>query len=261
MKAGTSSLGVDLGRHPEIYVAPNELHFFNSDGNYNKGISEYLKHFSYCSEKAIGEKTPSYSYHPLVPERIAQHFPKIRLIWILRDPIERAYSHYQFFVQKGIEKSPFEKAIKRETNGLNSKYFLNYLDRSIYINQINRYLQYFPIEQMCFIDYSKYIRSTPETLREICLFLNVDPNYKFNVSAAKKNVTKLPFSKNLQFALRRAMNKFKGGHYLFKQLQLLNQRKVSGYPPIPEKVKGDLKKFYTPYNNELNEKIGLNFND
>src|SRR6056297_562433 len=95
-KAGTSSIFHFLKEHPEICTSSKkEIHFFDKEYNYLKGIKFYRKFFNNCSSKNIkGEFTPRYIYHPKVAQRIKKYFPDVKLIVSLRNPIERAISHY-----------------------------------------------------------------------------------------------------------------------------------------------------------------------
>ncbi|RLF35719.1 MAG: sulfotransferase, partial [Thermoplasmata archaeon] len=100
-KSGTTSLLFYLERHPDVFVI-NEPHFFSR--NYEKGIEWYESLFEkHKKEKAVGEKSPSYFFDPKVPLRIKKHIPDVKLIFIFRDPIKRAYSEYWHNVIHGTE--------------------------------------------------------------------------------------------------------------------------------------------------------------
>ncbi|RNI13582.1 hypothetical protein EFE41_03125 [Methanohalophilus portucalensis FDF-1] len=147
-KAGTTSLLRYLRSHPEIFMPNKEVHFF--DRNYLKGLEWYKSQFAdnSVSIKVYGEKCPEYMYLENVPERIYQNFPNIKLIFILRNPLERAYSGYWHEVKNGRENLPFEKAIKKEEERLKSeeaycKIHCSYIDRGKYIEQLKRFEYYF----------------------------------------------------------------------------------------------------------------------
>ena len=116
-KSGTSLLYRLLNQHPEIYLAKGkEIHFFNRDENYNKGIEWYSEHFAGSEDyKRVGEVTPDYNYVPTVPGRIYKTLGKdIKLIFMLRNPVDRAYSNYWMSFRRGHERFSFEKAIIHE---------------------------------------------------------------------------------------------------------------------------------------------------
>jgi len=130
-----------------------EVHFFCWDFIFNKGRIWYEKHFDSCRNyKVVGEATPYYMYVPEVPERIYNMIPEAKLIFLLRDPVERAYSHYWHEVKTGWETLSFEEAIDIEDIRISkSELFKNhysYLDRGKYAVQIERFLKFFPKSQI-----------------------------------------------------------------------------------------------------------------
>jgi hypothetical protein len=104
MKAATYWIYHCLDAHPEICMSSRkELHFFEKPANYRMGIGWYTSHFSHCSEgKVLGEITPAYLSSPDAPVLIHRHYPRVKIFACLRNPVERAYSHYRFeVVRKG----------------------------------------------------------------------------------------------------------------------------------------------------------------
>ena len=116
-----------LSQHPQIKPSiVKEIHFFDGGlnprvDNFKKGLNWYKSHFPYNSGKFItGEASPTYIYNPLVPQRIYNYFPDVKIIALLRNPVERAISHYFHEVRKGREEFPILKAFKEEEVRLNS---------------------------------------------------------------------------------------------------------------------------------------------
>jgi len=107
----------------------------------------------------VGEKTPTYSYQPESPERIASLLPQVKLIWIFRHPVARLVSHYWFFVSTGKERLSLAKALAREDAGKTSDYTMRYRDRSIYVKQVERYQQFFALDQMLFLLFEEYLQN------------------------------------------------------------------------------------------------------
>lgn len=200
-KGGTTSLYRYLIQHPciaPIYV--KEPHFF--DIYYHKGLRWYRAHFPTAVEKyyveltrkhdfITGEASPYYLYHPLAARRVAKTLPHAKLIAVLRNPIDRAYSQYQHQRrQSGVEPLTFEEAIDAEEQRLggeeekilrDEKYasfnhrHYSYLARGTYINQLPRWLDIFPKEQLLILK-SEDLYSTPATIVEQTLdFLHI-PN-------------------------------------------------------------------------------------
>src|SRR5680860_1100775 len=136
MRCGTTSLNAYLREHPEVSVGqPKEVHFF--DQNYERGIDWYLQHFPGSdNSKAVGEATPAYLYYPEIAERIATTLPDVRILVLLRDPVDRAHSHYWHNRSVGREKLNFADAIASEPKRLDrspeyrARY--SYVDRGRY---------------------------------------------------------------------------------------------------------------------------------
>ena len=170
MKAGTTSLYHYLAAHPDVYMAPvKELDFFVEAANWDRGTDWYRKQFDDArGATAIGEASTAYTKYPVVPgvpERIAGVIPDCRLIYVLRDPIDRIRSHYQHRVAIGTERAPLEEAVIEDPV---------YLACSRYAAQIERYLERFPREQLLLIT-SEHLRSDrAETMRRVFRFVGVD---------------------------------------------------------------------------------------
>jgi hypothetical protein len=156
-----------------------EVKFF--DGNHHKGLDWYRYNFPLKEEMRdplaqAGEASPSYVFHPLVPQRIKEALPDIKLVLLLRDPVARAYSHYQGNMRKGQETLSFEEAIEQEESRLKGekeaiiadqhypmyKYLVySYLSRGKYIEQVKNWLKSFPGEQIL-IQKSEDLFSDPQ---------------------------------------------------------------------------------------------------
>ncbi|HLT94854.1 MAG TPA: sulfotransferase domain-containing protein [Membranihabitans sp.] len=189
-KAGTTALYHYLKEHPEIGMASKkELHFFNNEITYSKPYllyPRYEKFFDFNSGKKVyGEATPSYIYLESCPGRIWEYNPHIKLIFVLRNPVQRAFSHWNMEVDRGNETHSFSESIKleRERNQmvpfLNDKY--SYVTKGFYAEQIRRYRRFFTDQQMLFIKYETFKKHQEETLDRIFNFLGVDPElYTFS---------------------------------------------------------------------------------
>lgn len=257
MKGGTSSLASELKSHPDIFLPDRELHFFNVEKNYQRGTDYYLSLFGGKNrEYAVGEKTPTYSYVPIVPRRIARFNPEMKLIWIFRDPVARAYSHYWFFVSRGKERLSFRQAVKREQAGQAKDFTMRYLDRGVYIHQVKCYLKYFSKEQMLFLTLRNLKTKRIGTLSSNCDFLKVDGNFTFPKNPKQENVTRVPKNVKLQYAAYRLFHR--KGTRILRFIKAINMKPVSGYPQLPEDIQEELQAFYKPFNLQLAELTGLN---
>ncbi|MBU3677356.1 MAG: sulfotransferase domain-containing protein [Chitinophagaceae bacterium] len=196
-KAGTTALHDYLIQHPQLGMGDKkEIHFFDRPEHFfipNWFYFRYHKHFNFNSgKKMYGEITPAYLYYRNAAERIWEYNPKIKLIAILRNPIERAYSHWNMNNQLNRDILSFEESIARERE--RSKRTLPYqhryytaIDRGFYSAQIREYQRFFPDNQMLFIQYDTFKKNPKETLETIFKFLEVDPSL-FDFSPLKSNV-------------------------------------------------------------------------
>lgn len=185
-KAGTTSLARLLSKHPDIYLpSRKELHFFDdrqlSDSrNYRLYHSFY---FNYRGQRMVGEATPSYLYAPYAASALKEYNPRLKLIIVLRNPIDRAFSQYNMNIRLGIETLPFDEALKCEEQRLvghrmdygrgtvANRY--SYKERGLYALQIQKLLSYFPADQLCVLKYEHLVADYLVTLRQVYQFLNV----------------------------------------------------------------------------------------
>jgi len=197
-KSGTSSLHAYLSQHPEIISATKkEVHFFDGgiipDGdNYRKGERWYRAHFPKTNRKnenqRVFEASPLYIFNPLVPQRLANLLPKAKLIAVLRNPTERAISHYFHVKRRGYEPLPIMEALLAEEERLKpvldqedykNRIFIqhSYISRGRYSEQISRYIDFFSPDQMLFISSDELFSETRSALRKVFDFVGVDPDY------------------------------------------------------------------------------------
>lgn len=174
MKSGTTSLFHYLRVHPQAYLSPlKEVDFFVEEKNWRRGLDWYRAQFEGAGPevRAVGEASTIYTKFPEyqgVPERMARHIPDARLIYLVRDPIERIRSHYQHRVLSGAERLPIERAVLDDPR---------YLDCSRYAMQIERYLEHFARDRIL-LETSEELRSNRlPTVRRIYSFLEIDPDF------------------------------------------------------------------------------------
>jgi hypothetical protein len=170
-KGGTSFLYHLLTHHPLVEsAARKELHFFDNSEIFHHGVEWYRRCFPRLStedgQRAItGEATPYYLFDPPVAKRMAQIVPKARLIALLRNPIDRAYSHYQMQVKRGTEPRTFEEAIEQQHS--------SYVSRGIYVDQLLRWFEFFSKEQMLILKSEDFFERPIETLKVVLTFLDL----------------------------------------------------------------------------------------
>jgi hypothetical protein len=200
-KAGTSSLFHFLSQHHQVHAAlQKEVHFFSggyesNNDNYEKGELWYRSHFSLSKDLNAGdislEATPMYLFHSLVPGRIRALIPKCKIIILLRDPVERAISHYFHVARHGFETLPIEQAMQAEQDRLkNAIAVSNYADpayrlysyqsRGLYLEQIKRFQSLFPADQLLILSSEELITAPKHVLQQVFAFIGVDPEQEIN---------------------------------------------------------------------------------
>lgn len=233
-KSGTTPLYFFIKQHPQVVYKKGEVHFF--DLMFHKGTGWYRHRFDPrpTRDHLIGDKSPYYMIHPLVPKRVHDLYPDVKIVAILRNPVDRAYSHYWHNVRHGRETLPFEEAIKTEQQrlrgekwkiihdllhkGENYRHF-SYLKRGIYVEQLKRWMKFFPREQI-FIISSSDLRTQPDVvMNDLFAFLGVPGQT-------------LPKYKN----------------------------RSHKYEPMAPHIRQQLVEYFKPYNKRLEELLGRKFN-
>ncbi len=259
MKGGTSSLKHYLRQHPDVAFNTRRTNFFDQNKKWAKGPEWYAAFFEHArGTKAIGETVPAYSYRPNrkvpVPERMAQVLPDVKILWILRNPIDRAYSHYWFNVYLGRERRPFAKALAHhQKHGVEAQD--DYKGRSVYVDQINLFLRYYPMEQMHILLLNDFKRDAVGAVNRVFEFLNVDPEAVVLDTSVKRNMTHRPRVLWLQGVLRKLF--FKRSERLYRQIADVFAHRQPGYPPMDPALRAELAQFYAPHNTALAELTGL----
>lgn len=171
MKSGTTSLYHYLREHPQVFMPELKApEFFAEGSNWHRGVDWYRRQFAGAGPEvaAIGEASNVYTKYPRyadVPARIAEHIPDAKMIYLVRDPVERIRSHYRTRVAEGTERAPFDTAV-----------FENpiYLDYTRYAMQIDRYLDHFARTQLLIVTSEDLWNARAATVRSVFGFLGVD---------------------------------------------------------------------------------------
>lgn len=201
-RGGTTSLYNYMLTHPNILPSfKKEVHFF--DNNFHRGKRWYKAFFPISFIKKIkkflqkrdfitGEASPDYIFNPYAAERTNSLLPNVKIIVLLRNPVNRAYSHYYMNVTNGYETLSFEEVIDKaqkicmvDIERLMSSKIKNilfyprysYLSRGIYIEQIKKWQEYFPKDQILILESEDFFKNTQAALIEVFDFLNL-PRYK-----------------------------------------------------------------------------------
>lgn len=242
-KSGTTSLYRYLAEHPAIL--PNkswkEVHYYNNIDNYRKGIGWYLNHFPFKhikQNRLTFEATPEYLYFPEIPKRIYEDLGDIRIIIILRNPAERAYSAWHMYhsfeanphehLRMLFDSRTFHNAMDDElfSGSFPSNHPYHYLDRGKYVYQVNRYYEVFKKKNVLVLNFSDLKNNLFRLLEVVCDFLNID-RFQHDLVAGLKN------------------KQYNVGTYKKDSFDI-------------QKIK-ELEDFYTPYNQKLFKLIGEDF--
>ncbi|MDQ0297879.1 transcription antitermination factor NusA-like protein [Salibacterium salarium] len=216
-KSATTSLYNYLKEHPNIFFSsekePNYFTtFFDTfphngpyDKRYDKNVigsaEEYYKLFSnYSGQKYIAESSVHYLYFNGLAYKLKEESPDAKIIISLRNPIERAYSAYTYYVSRGRESESFREAIQNENHRMLNNYEVGwyYIAQGLYYQKVKDYLEVFGRENVHIVLFDEIKDDLEGTLKNIYKFLEVDPvtinntEKKYNVSGTPKNkITKV----------------------------------------------------------------------
>jgi hypothetical protein len=214
MKCGTTSLHHILAAHPLIFIPEPEIHFYDMDDliqhrdsfiyrknrwyypsfsqDLNKSFNWYEFFFNDAKEKDfIGEDSPAYLGSEIAHRRIAEYAPETRIIVMLRDPVDRAYSQYCHLVLTGRLTCSFEYALQKGLGTI--------IDRSLYKKQIENFLMFLPRNNFHFILFEKFIKNPDIVTREVLQFLDI-PIRDFDISKVETHRNKSLAPKNIRLS-------------------------------------------------------------
>jgi len=237
-RAGTTSLWNYLQQHPEIFMSGRRIKWEKEPSffcdltppwavNY-RDFDAYINLFAEAeNQKAIGEASVNYLISPESATRIAELYPEAKIIIILRQPVERAFSLYKFMCKLGVEWiAPFEKALGVENERYNDNLFKHnnpfyyygylYFHSGLYAAQIERYLSPFPREQIHIILFEELKNSPVETTQRVYDFLGVKKDFVPKISVL--NRSKSPFSVFAQYSFMKISKKHLHGFPVTKKI-------------------------------------------
>jgi len=225
-KSGTTTLCNILRQHSDIFIPTfKEPHFFDIPENYKNGVKWYENnYFKNANNKIIADFTPSYFFEKEAPKRISESLgTDIKFIVLLRNPVDRAYSHYLHSRRDEHENLTFEEALKAESARLEryqkEKDYLSllrnsYLHQGLYGDMIERYLKYFPLKNFLFIHFEEeFLKERDRIIYKILDFLGVDKDIEL-----KTDLRSNPASKARFVFLKKIMNKYGWWRSLLKFL-------------------------------------------
>jgi len=252
-KSGTTALSYYLSKHRNISMMPKgETHFFDNNENYQKGPDAFDFLTKADEKKIIGQNSSTYIYS-YVPERIKKYFPHVKLIFILRNPVSRAYSHYWHAVSKFREDLSFEDALNVEEERISKSLFhlMNYSYKSSghYMEMISNFLEFFPKEQMYFIIFEQFKKDPKTEINNYLKFIGQKPFEEIPALRKHKSTTRIPKNKT---AGKLLYNQFTR-KYGFCYPLVYTYKKIfsKDYPPMKQTTKDELINYYAVNNQSL----------
>ena len=246
VKCGTTSMYQYLMNHPDIHRSSGkEIDYF--DRFYSRGINWYKVKFPLKSKKFFikniskrkfltGEATPRYIEHPHALKRIQKTLPNAKFIILMRNPVDRAYSHYNMNMTSELEYLSFEDALKKEKKRIQGRYekmqkiedyyswdydIFGYLEHGIYVKYLKKWMDVFPKEQFLILETEEFKKNTSEVYNKTLKFLNLP----------KHTLEEYTFHKKLEYKTKK----------------------------INPETRKQLIEFFKPHNEELYTLIGRNF--
>lgn len=238
-KCGTRALLEYLAIHPYVVHASHEVHFFDRDENFSKGLDWYRAQMpaSYSNQVTV-EKSPAYVEHARSAPEIYKMDRSVRLVWVVKDPVVRLMSAV------AIQQSgpPQHFYLERVKGSLAIKKYNNAVDRGKYIVHLRKWLKFFPLSQIHIMDGGALKREPVDGMQRVEHFLGLPP--LLGPSNFYYNATKGFYCRVLFSASRPSC---------------LGKSKGRKHPHLNDTVKALLYDFYRPYNEEFFEAIGRRF--
>lgn len=255
-KAGTSTLHDILQQHPAInFPKRKETHFFRDDEKYNAGVKNYFDLFEdKPGAEYYGEIDPEYLYFEHCAQRIKETFGDLKILAILRNPVDRAYSHYLMTKSRGLEDLSFNEAIQSEKDRLASHFDhinYSYLARGRYSAQLERFEDIFGKENVKTFLFDDFISDPEAIVAQIFEFVGMEP-FGFDYKVKSNVASEAKSEKVRDFVYKpNKIKKWVGKLIPSKKLKsdimsaiAARNKKEALKVPIPPKVKQDIYQAY-----------------
>jgi len=269
-KAGTTTLYALLSQHPEIDTGvKKELHYF--DRVENVSLKEYRSKFKGNSEYKL-DITPIYMFYPNCIEKIKKIIPSkdLKIIIILRNPIERALSHYYMSRRRGYETFTFSQAFEQEINRMKQCDFafreFSYFERGKYFKQVSKILKNFDRNNVKVLLFDDLIKDPQKTLDEVCEFIEISKiqaktihlNKSFDVKSTMIHRMLIEHSKAVSKTLKAILpenlyNSLKKLYYKINAKEPKKEIEPEFYEELKEYYREDLMKLENLINKNLSK--------
>ena len=272
-KAGTTSLYHYLSEHPQVEMSSQkEPDYFSDKAIHQQGmyygknrvntLDKYESLFVQKEGVVYGEGSVSYLFYDNVAEDIKKYNPNAKIIIMLRNPIERAFSHYLMDYRLGLVSDSFENIITKKSKHKNAHLFYQqYIEVSKYANQIQRYLDFFEKENILFIDYEDFKNNVSKTVDQVYDFLNISTEFAADINT-KYNTFTMPKNKGIRFIysfvfLRKILTFFLP-IYLVKNIRAF-LFKADKKPELLKETRSQLSIIFNNDIKKLDEVLGKNY--
>jgi hypothetical protein len=270
-RCGSTSLWYQLRGDDRLFLPEQkELHYFSDrDGDYQSNLENYGRYFEGAlSEQCVGEFTPNYLTSAGACRRIERHLPEVKLIVVLRDPVERAISHYNYRVMRGQESRPIGRAMradmKRCVGGDEVTHLYHaYCQMGLYSSGLGRYLRAFGKDQLLVL-FTDDLKSDPDAVRErVGFFLGLGSALTGDRDEGIANqIVTYPRIRMAEVGAKRVLRRWRASDAVAARAMCGLARRVHrinskpGTPKAPERVVDELRAFYREDTAVLGEKLG-----
>lgn len=252
-KSATTWVGDQLRDNPGIFMPKAEPHFFSTE--FDRGIDSYESIFSSARKsQLIGEKSADYYAHPLAAKRISTLLPSARLVLQLRNPVERAYSHYKMLYRRGTIQGPPEQYLDPDSG---EPLFIDY---GLYASHLRRWFDHFDASQFAIILYEDVCFRPRDTISKICCHIGARPHYSEAIGSRTVNDGAAPL---LPLTMRKFLAPLKPvaaplrNSSSFQRIHRLVARETA-YPPLLPELRLRLVDYFAKEVERLGSMIGRN---
>ena len=272
-KSGTTSLYHYLSEHPQVEMSSQkEPDYFSDKAIHEQGmyyaknrvdtLDKYESLFVQKESVVYGEASVSYLFYENVAEDIKKYNPNAKIIIMLRNPIERAFSHYLMDYRLGLISDSFENVLAKISKHKNAHLFYQqYIEVSKYAKQIQRYLDFFKKENILFIDYEDFKKNVSKTVDQVYNFLNISTEFVADINT-KHNTFIMPKNKIIRliysFVFLRKILTFLFPVYLVKNISVL-LFKSDKKPELLKETRIQLRKIFNEDIKNLEEVLSKDY--
>ena len=251
-RCGTSWTDAALRDHPQVFLPKMKQSYF-FDRNYKNGIDWYMERFKEIEpqQKAVGEIATGYCL-PEAIQDMAKHFPDVKLMMVMRNPVDRAYSNFQSR-QMESDWSNFEEAIESDPD---------LLERGHYIDQIDALLEHYERDQLLFLLYDDLHTNDQMYLQKILEFIGVDPDVESKMIGQRMNASMFPRLRKMLHGLGlKSTLYFISRTWIGDRVRRSRKSKGRSYQPMQQETKKKLIEHFAPYNERLSTFLQRDLSD